>query len=50
MAPGEDRKSLVILDITGAQICAFIVGVNQDFSVSSQNRGGRKQPLASLAQ
>src|SRR5262245_53748787 len=35
MAPSEHRKSLLVVDLVGVLICAFIVGVNQDFSSHS---------------
>ena len=35
MAPSEHRKSLLVLDFLGTLICAFIVGVNQDFASHS---------------
>ena len=35
MTPSEHRKSLLVLDFLGTLICAFIVGVNQDFASHS---------------
>jgi len=35
MVPGEHRKSLFVVDLFGILICAFIVGVNQDFASHS---------------
>ena|SRR5258705_6514653 len=35
MVPDEHRKSLLVLHFVGTLICAFIVGVNQDFASHS---------------